>query len=162
MKKFLITLACLIGFAFMGHSQEIAPNAIGLRLGGANGAGAEINYQRHLEQNNRLELGLGFRSDSNFNAFKLTGIYQWVWNIEGGFNWYAGPGVGIGGVNDRRHHSHHDDGVYALIAGDIGVEYNFDIPLHVFIDFRPEIGLVNYDVYDVFSPDFAIGVRYKF
>jgi hypothetical protein len=30
------------------------------------------------------------------NAIKLTGLYQWVWNIDGGFNWYAGVGGGVG------------------------------------------------------------------
>jgi hypothetical protein len=23
-------------------------------------------------------------------------LYQWVWNIDGGFNWYAGVGGGVG------------------------------------------------------------------
>jgi hypothetical protein len=23
-------------------------------------------------------------------------LYQWVWNIDGGFNWYAGVGGGLG------------------------------------------------------------------
>ncbi len=26
-------------------------------------------------------------------------------------------------------------------AGDIGIEYNFDIPLQLSLDFRPEIGI---------------------
>jgi hypothetical protein len=28
------------------------------------------------------------------NAIKLTALYQW--NIDGGFNWYAGVGGGVG------------------------------------------------------------------
>src|SRR5690625_4011202 len=102
MKKLFLILLCLIGFGFTSQAQEISPNALGLRFGGGNGYGAEFSYQRHLGGSNRLELDLGFRSESDFNSFKITGLYQWVWNIEGGFNWYAGVGAGIGSVNDRR------------------------------------------------------------
>ena len=67
--------------SFSGRSSDI------------DGFGGEISYQRGLSKNNRLELDLGWRDGKDYNAFKLTGIYQWVWNIEGGFNWYACVGV---------------------------------------------------------------------
>lgn len=155
----MLAVICIVGFSFSGQAQEIAPNAIGLRLGGGEGFGPEFSYQRHLGYNNRLEVDLGLRSKSHYNAFKVVGLYQWVWNIDGGFNWYAGVGGGIGNVNVK--HSD-DDGVFALVAGDIGVEYVFDIPLQVFIDFRPEIVLASYSHYDNFGPDLAIGIRYQF
>jgi|SRR5690625_689905 len=160
MKKAFLLVFSIIGFSLMSQAQEISPNALGLRFGGGSGFGAEFSYQRHLGGMNRAEFDLGFRSERDFNSFKLTGIYQWVWNIDGGFNWYAGAGAGVGSVSDRRH-DHKGDGAFALIAGNIGVEYIFDIPLQVFIDFRPEIILANYDVYNSFGPDFAIGVRYR-
>src|SRR5699024_1302258 len=160
MKKTILMLICATGYIFTGQAQELSDNAIGLRLGGANGYGAEISYQHLLGANHRLELDLGFRSERDFNSFKLTGLYQWVWNIDGGFNWYAGVGGGVGSVNDRRG-DHKGDGAFALVAGDIGVEYVFDIPLQVFLDFRPEIVLASYDVYRSFGPDFAIGVRFR-
>jgi hypothetical protein len=59
------------------------------------------------------------------NALKLTALYQWVWNI--GFNWYAG--VGGGGRNysyDFNGDKYSDTFVFA--AGNIGIEYDFDIP----------------------------------
>ena len=34
-----------------------------------------------------LSYGLGER-----NAFIASGIYQWLWNIDGGLDWYAGLG----------------------------------------------------------------------
>jgi len=164
MKRIIFTLGLVFLFALSGQAQEISENAIGLRFGGGNGFGAEISYQRHLNgANNRLEGDLGFRNNSDFNSFKITGLYQWVWNIEGNFNWYAGVGGGFGNVNDRRPVGrHHHDGAFLFIAGDIGVEYVFDIPLQVFLDFRPEINLVNYNVYNSFGPDLAIGIRYQF
>lgn len=161
MKKIFLILVCVLGFNFIGQAQEIAPNALGLRFGGGNGYGVEFSYQRQLAATNRLELDLGFRSNRDFNSFKIDGLYQWVWNIDGGFNWYAGVGAGLGSVNDRRHHDH-SDGVFALVAGDIGVEYIFDeVPLQIFLDFRPEFVLANYDVYNTFGPDLAIGIRYR-
>lgn len=165
MKRIMLALVCIIGFTLSSQAQEISPNAIGLRFGGGNGYGAEVSYQRHLGENNRLELDLGFRSDNAFDSFKLTALYQWVWNIEGGFNWYVGAGAGVGSINDNHHYHdahYHDDGAFILVAGNIGIEYNFNIPLQLFLDFRPEIVLSNYDYYDNFGPDFAIGIRYRF
>lgn len=166
MKKILLTLAIIGGAVFSANAQQISENALGLRLGGGDGFGAEVSYQRALgTQNNRLEVDLGWRDDHDFDAFKLTGLYQWVWNIDGGFNWYAGVGGGVGSVNDKRHFRDdydYNDGAFLFVAGDIGIEYNFDIPLMVSLDLRPEIGFNDYDVIDDFSPDFAIGVRYQF
>src|SRR5690606_20445589 len=97
MKKVMILFIFLgLGFGWQATSQQISKNALGLRLGDSDGFGPEINYQRALGDNNRLELGLAWHSRNHWNGVKITGIYQWVWNIEGGFNWYAGPGAGIG------------------------------------------------------------------
>lgn len=161
MKKLVLAVAFIAGFAFTSNAQEISENALGLRLGGGNGFGAEFTYQRHLQENNRLEVNLGLRNKSHFNSFKLNGLYQWVWHLEDNFNWYAGVGAGLGNVSDKRYDSR-SDGMFAFVTGDIGIEYKFDIPLQIFLDFRPEIALVSYDVYNSFGPDLALGVRYTF
>ena len=166
MKKFVLILIAIGAFSFTAEAQEIADNAIGLRLGDSDGFGTEINYQRAVGDNNRLEFGLGWRSNNDFNAYKLVGLYQWVWNIDGGFNWYAGPGAGIAQVdfdddlfpnNDNRYD---DTETYVFLAGDIGIEYNFDIPLLLSLDFRPEFGFGDYN--DDVDFDIALGVRYQF
>lgn len=163
MKKLVLALICITGFAFAGNAQEIPENALGLRLGGGNGFGAEFTYQRHLEANNRIQADLGIRSKSDFSAFRVLGLYQWVWQIDRAFNWYAGAGPGIGVLNDKRSHDRRgDDGLYGVIAGNVGIEYHFDIPLQLFVDFRPEFALANYDVFTSFGPDFALGARYRF
>ena len=95
MKKTAFFFIATFGFLFTLSAQEISENAIGLRLGDGNGFGAEISYQRAILENNRLELDFGLRSGRNFNGFKLVGLYQWVWHIDGGFNWYAGGGAGV-------------------------------------------------------------------
>jgi len=162
-KLFLVAITC-IGFAALSSAQEIAENAIGLRLGDSDGVGPGVNYQRALDENNRLELDLGWRDGSNYDAFKLAGLYQWVWNLDGNFNWYAGAGGGIGSVKINNAPKGIDDSnTFVFAAGDVGIEYNFDFPLLLSLDFRPEIGFGN-DDFDTNDLDFdiALGVRYQF
>ena len=146
MKKLILSAIMIIGLAFTTQAQEISKNTLGLRLGDSGGFGTEITYQRALGNNNRLELDLGWRNRNNFNdrgynddAFKLAALYQWVMTIDGGFNWYVGVGGGIGTYSYDYNNEHYND-TFAFAAGDIGIEYNFDIPLLISLDFRPEFG----------------------
>lgn len=146
-------------------AQEISENAIGLRFGDNDGFGVEANYQRSIgSNNNRLEFGLGLRNNDDFNAFKLVGLYEWLWNIDGGFNWYAGPGVGVGQYNAKDDRFDNgvllDDETFAFIAGVAGIEYNFDFPLLLSLDVRPEFGFGDYR--DDLDFDIALSARYKF
>ncbi len=159
MKKLFLMAIAGIGFTTLVNAQDIADNAIGLRLGDSDGFGAEISYQRGLGDNNRLEVDLGWRNGKNYDGFKLTGLYQWVWNIDGGFNWYAGAGAGLGSYSyDFPGGSESDTFVFA--AGDVGIEYIFDIPLMISLDFRPEFGFGNHR--DDLDFDIALGIRYRF
>ena len=159
MKKIILSTIMLIGLAFTTQAQDISKNALGLRLGDNDGFGAEISYQRGLSKNNRLELDLGWRNNNDVDAFKLAALYQWVWNIDGGFNWYAGVGGGIGSWNDN---NFDDNGTFAFAAGDIGIEYGFDeVPILLSLDFRPEIGAVNY-YGNNYSSDIALAIRFQF
>ena len=160
MKKLILLSFCLFGFAWSSQAQSIADNALGLRLGDNNGVGTEISYQHFLGGNNRLEADLGWSSRGDYDAFRLTGLYQWLWNLDGGLNWYAGLGAGLGSVDTKNRHSE-DDGLFVTAAGDIGLEYDFDFPLLLSLDFRPEIGLVNYYGDDL-GFDIALGIRYQF
>jgi len=162
MKTKILSAFLLLGIVFSANAQEISKNALGLRLGDNDGFGGEISYQRGLSDNNRLELDLGWRNSNTVDAFKLTGLYQWVWNIEGGFNWYAGVGGGLGSWSiDEKYN---DSGTFFFAAGDIGIEYLFDFPLQLSLDFRPELyfGGDYGDYDDNFGPDIALGVRYRF
>ena len=166
MKKVFLTALMLLGLAFSAQAQDISKNALGLRLGDNDGFGGEISYQRGLGDNNRLELDLGWRNSNHVDALKLTGLYQWVWNIDGGFNWYAGVGAGLGSWSYDGPGNADNDGVFILAAGDLGIEYNFDIPLQLSLDIRPEFYLNNSGDNkfrkDNFGPDIALGIRYRF
>ncbi len=164
MRKLILTIFAVTGTIFSIQAQDISKNAIGLRLGDNDGFGGEVSYQRGLSGNNRLEADLGWRSSDHVDGFKLIGLYQWVWNIQGGFNWYAGAGGGLGSWNvDKKHYDTDEHGMYIVLAGDVGIEYNFDFPLQLSLDVRPELyfGGDYADYKNGFSPDIALGIRYR-
>jgi len=167
MKKLILSAIILVGIAFTSQAQEISKNALGLRLGSNGGFGTEISYQRALGSNNRLELDLGWRKRKDFNnngydddAIKLAALYQWVWNIDGGLNWYAGVGGGEGTYGYDNNNEHYNE-TFAFAAGDIGIEYNFPIPLLISLDFRPEFGGNGY-YKNNYGSDIALSLRYQF
>jgi hypothetical protein len=163
MKKIILSAIMLMGLAFTAQAQDISKNALGLRLGDNDGFGGEISYQRGLSKDNRLELDLGWRNSNNYDAFKVTGVYQWVWNIDGGFNWYAGVGGGIASwSHDNDFNNDFDDSeTFLFAAGDIGIEYNFEqAPIQLSLDARPEFGFGNHN--DDLDLDIALSIRYRF
>ena len=92
MKKLFVALVAVFAMAATANAQD---NALGVRLGGGQGYGAELSYQRGLG-GNRLELDLGWSSNDHHTALSLTGIYQWTGEIGSGFGWYAGVGAHVG------------------------------------------------------------------
>jgi len=160
-KRIVFIAGFLLASVASVQAQEIAKHALGLRLGDDDGFGAEISYQLGLGENNRLELDLGWRDFEFADAIKITGLYQWVFNIDGGFNWFVGPGGGLVFVDyDNDFPGGDDSETYLFLAGDIGLEYNFDIPLVISLDFRPEIGFGDND--DDLDFDLGFGIRYQF
>lgn len=129
MKRILLSLVLVMSI-YSTLSAQANGKAIGIR----GGNGGEISFQTALGSNNRLELDLGlnsWNSNSGYAGFGLTGIYQWVWGLEQlapGFKWYAGLGPQIGSWKSG----------FALgIVGQVGLEYNFTIPLQLSLDYRP-------------------------
>lgn len=120
-------------------SAQVDSKTIGLRMGGGFGYGAEISYQQPMGVSNRLEVDLGV----NRSGFGLNGIYQWVNDfseLADGFNWYYGVGAGIGSYNFAYLNDANKANVTTLgILGQIGMEYKFEIPLTLSIDYRPGI-----------------------
>ena len=144
MKKILVTSLVIIGTAFAAQSQVNA-HAIGLRGGSGNhGAGGEITYQHGMGDANRLELDLGWRGNNGNGSshMALSGIYHWVMNIDGGFNWFIGPGAQIGTYSDK---DGGNDGLTLGLGGQIGIEYDFNelgAPILLGLDTRPMFGFI--------------------
>jgi len=154
MKKLVISFVFLLAFGAYSSAQ-VSSNALGIRFGGGDFLGGELSYQRGLGSSNRLELDLGFSGNSNKNNFYLAGIYQWNWNIAGGFNWFLGPGATIGYQNWD------DDGRFNLaVGGQLGIEYNFKAigaPILLSLDTRPMWSFVGHTG---FGWGVDLGLRY--
>ncbi|PQB04365.1 hypothetical protein [Aureitalea marina] len=157
----ILVLIVMFLVTFPLYAQTESRNALGVRLGDSDGFGTELNYQHALRAPNRLEVGLGWSGNSQADLYKLSGFHQWVWHVDGRFNWYAGPGLGVGVVDiDEGAMVSFDDEVYFFLAGVIGIEYDFDFPLLVSLSMRPEIGFGQYR--DDLELDLGIGLRYQF
>lgn len=159
MKKIVFAFGLVLASVLSVSAQD---RNLGIRLGGGFGPGGEISYQHGLSGSNRLELDLGFGSSDYTNWFNLAGTYQWVFPLEGKFNWYPGVGAALGSwsYNDKFFGERVSSGFNVGVVGIIGLEYNFNIPLQLSLDFRPEIGIVN--AYRSFNAGFGLGIRYRF
>jgi hypothetical protein len=163
MKKIILTLALVVSFAAAASAQAEG-QSIGLRLGYP----TELSYQKALNKSNRLELGLGFRSygygiNSNYSQFSLSGTYQWVWDLSSladGFNWYAGVGAAVG-YYSYSYLNYNYSALPVSILGQIGIEYNFAIPIRLSLDYRPAFQL-NGNGNGFVGDGIALGIRYRF
>jgi hypothetical protein len=144
----------VLGFAVAASAQ---PRAIGVRIGN----GGEISYQ-HSMGSNFLEVdgGLGLGFDGVFNV-GATGIYNFMiskpqWTSQGTWGFYAGPGASVGlGVGEANY-------LNLGVAGMVGIEYTFDFPLQLSLDFRQHIGF-GLSGHGVYAPSsVGLGVRYRF
>ena len=164
-KKIILALALAVSMTGVLKAQQIISNTIGFRLGYP----AEISYQMGLNTNNRIELGLGFRSngygdnnDSNYSTFSLSGVYQWVWDLSAlseGFDWYAGVGASLG-YYSYSYINNTYSAIPVSLLGQVGIEYNFKIPLTLSLDYRPAFQLNGSG--DGFVGDgIALGIRYR-
>lgn len=148
MKKIILVAAMVLGFAVAASAQ---PRAIGVRVGN----GGEVSYQ-HGFGSNFLEVdgGVGIWNGLNVNA---TGIYNFmIAEFGSGFGFYAGPGASVGlGLGDANYFN-------LAVAGMVGLEYNFSIPLQLSLDFREHIGLGfgGHGFWDCSSV--GLGIRYRF
>ena len=151
MKKLLLVLVAVMGLTFAANAQD----AIGLRFGGGSSYGAEISYQKALGSN-QLEFDLGARLP-DLNFFYLAGIYQFKGGINDWLGWYAGPGAKVSFCSTQGH------GVGVAVAGQVGVEANFDgFPFQFTLDIRPEYEfLLPPECINNFSWAAALGIRYK-
>lgn len=161
MKKFIIALIAVFALSTAAMAQGNSEKyAIGLRLGGAYGWGAEVSFHLGgLPNLNRVELDLGWNgwSDPNghYGYLNLTGVYHWRWNIVAGLHWFVGPGANLGLWTG------YDKAYFDLgVGGQIGLEYDFDFPLQLTIDYRPMYNFLGYDPH--YHHSAALGVRYRF
>lgn len=141
MKKFLtiICLAVIATFAFNSESSaQNYKNAIGGRFGAANG----VTFKTTLGGNKMVDIIANFRSNSSYNYFRVTGLYE-IYNPisdAAGLNWYYGVGGTVGSV---KYKPKDQSDLYLGVDGVLGLDYKFaDAPINISLDWKPTIGLV--------------------
>lgn len=158
MKKLLFTIIASAALFTMSVSDVKAQdykNAIGGRFGSANG----VSFKTGLDKNAMLELIGNFRSNSFYNYFQVTGLYELYNPIKGaeGLNWFYGGGATIGSVKPKGG----SGDVYLGLNGVVGLDYKFkEVPINLSLDWIPTFQLTpNTDFY---SGDIGLGVRFTF
>lgn len=147
MKKTLILIAAILGFAVVASAQ---PRAIGVRAG----YGGEFSYQ-HGFGNSFAELDLGWWGNNHIN---LVGIYDFIIGGNGQVNVYLGPGAQLSIWNNAPHQTSQ---LNVGLAGQFGVEWNIPtIPLQLSLDWRPVFFFLNDGGFGYDSV--GLGIRYRF
>ncbi|MCF0163723.1 MAG: hypothetical protein HUJ92_00460, partial [Bacteroidales bacterium] len=134
------------------------PRAIGLR----GCYGLEATYEHNLTNATMLQVELGTQ---RFQGLTVRVMHDWVWNINssssGNLNWYAGVGV-TGGTPAFSAKTG-----FLGIAGRAALEYRFNIPLELSLDFTPTIGLALGSkaaafYHDLYTAAIGLSIRYCF
>lgn len=164
MKKGIMLLVLAITLSGVSYAQindsgsQFNGSSIGLRLGYP----TELSFQTGHSGVGRLELGLGLRTypyagNKNYTQFSFSGIHQWVWNLSSvgyGFNWYLGLGASVG------YYSYSTFSGYPVsVLGQVGLEYNFNIPLRLSLDYRPAFQVTKGTGF--IGDGIALGIRYR-
>lgn len=159
MKK-VFTILCLTfiaTFAIQSSSKAQGyDNAIGGRFGAANG----VTFKTTLGDNKMLDLIANFRSNHDYNYFRITGLYEVYKPIANapGLNWYYGGGGSIGSAKYKPTNS---TDLYLAVDGVLGLDYKFDdAPINISLDWKPAIQLApdtNFDASGV-----GLSLRFTF
>lgn len=161
MKKFL--LSALLCLAALAANAQRTPHAVGVHFGGST---MDVEYQYHFNNKNFLDATLGlFDLDKGLFA---SAVYNW--NIRQWPSWtpnfatwklWGGVGAGLGYYGHKGNHN--------LLLGPVGtLGFGFtlkDIPLTFGLDYRPMVGFVVGDGFDIVDAGFRnIGVTltYRF
>lgn len=156
---FLFSLLC-----FSAFTQDEDPRIHRFGVSGvySNSAdqqwGAEISYQIYLKGIRRLEIDFGSLSGTSWDIFQFTGVYQWRLIRKGGFNFYTGPGLGVGYAN----YGYGEDKFYFAVVGDIGVDYTFRFPIQLGFNYRPGWTTINDDLDIGITNRYGFAIRFAF
>lgn len=133
------------------------PRAIGGRIGGD----FEFSYQHMITSNWMVDLTAGANGYfSKYGSFGAACMFDWVGNIRSGWNWYVGPGFGVG-WNWNEYYG--NSPIRINVGGQIGIEYQFGFPLNLSLDWRPMWNFLGFGSH--YFGDLggvAFGVRYRF
>lgn len=142
MKK-IFTIIALAGILFI-NAQQSKAQTTGFELGLRGGYASGVDFAMPLG-GNRLHADVGFGNNLNIDA-----LYDWQIPVfGGGFLLY--PGVGVS--------TEFGDNFEFGVAGEIGLEYQFDFPLTIAADYRP---IYEFTGDTGFKSGWGFNVRWRF
>lgn len=150
MKKIIAIAVALVAFAAVAVAQ---PRAIGVRAT----YGAELSYQHGIGSNfAEFDLGMAL---GNHAGFTVSGIYDFLFPIASGFNFFVGPGAQFSAYTHHNAEAADDAHLGIGIGGNLGIEYEFSgIPFNISLDYRPMWNFIGYSNWS----SAALSFRYRF
>ncbi len=144
MKKFILIIAAALTMSAVATAQ---PKAIGVRIG----YGAELSYQHYIGSAHFMEADLGWFS----KGFSGSLAYDFNVASSGPVSFYVGPQVGFGMLAYENATKFHFG-----VGAQLGVEYDFNIPFNISLDWKPTFYLIPGTSFGWSS--IALGLRYRF
>ena len=158
MKKAILIIVAALGFAAFATAQ---PKSLGGRIGNY---GVDVSYENYVFGGPHfLEFELGLDNGFSTSAFHVDGIYNFMiaqpdWTPSGSWGFYCGPGASVAVWENAAA----ENVVFVGVVGNVGLEYTFDFPLSLSLDFRPRLMFGDGRVRDDGPFTLGIGVRYAF
>lgn len=143
MKKLLVLSAIFIASLSAASAQEL-----GIRFGDVLGNDVAIDGIFSLGEFSRLHADVSFGNDVGIEVL-YDFLYRPLGDVQG-LDWYvgAGPSLYLG------------DPVWLGVSGEVGLEYHFDFPLALGLDWRPTFWII--DDTDFNGSSFGLNARYVF
>ena len=158
MKKTLFTIFCIAIGCLGASAQSVGTDyktAAGIKFypGG-------LTVKTFIKPTVAVE-GLGyFYTD----GFRLTGLYEWHYNIEGveGLKWYVGPGAHLAVFNTNWKDKYPGNNPTGIgVDGVLGLDYKFNsIPINLSVDWQPSFNFVGYNYFE--GGWGGLAIRYTF
>jgi len=142
MKKLLLAAIVFIGISQFAQAQEV-----GIRFGDAWGGHYAVDAVFGLGEFSRVHADVSFGN----NGVGVEALWDLLYRPLGdGFNWYVGVGPS----------AYLGDPFALAVTGEIGIEYHFDFPIAVGVDWRPSFIII--EETDFEAGWFGVNVRYVF
>lgn len=154
MKKVIAILVAALTISSVAAMAQ--PRAVGVRVG----YGVEASYQ-HTLGSNFIEADLGFNGGiAARNATMFTAVYDFSIYEVNNFAFYAGPGAQLGMYTLKDAETEKSTlGLGLGLVGQVGVEYRFNIPINLSLDWRPSIHFFGLGFR---GESLMLGFRYRF
>ena len=150
MKK-LITMVLLVGALFLStQNAEAQTQGFELGLRFVNTNSAAVDFAMPLGAN-RMHAFLNLYN----GGIGVAGLYDWQFPFADGFMFYPGIGVALSLVDNPLGGTD----MYLAAGGEAGVEYQFDFPLTLGIDYQLRLGIVNFRGY---GDGWGVNARWRF